>query len=598
MASQDRVLREILKEVNDGLIQLPDFQRDWVWDDNRIKSLIVSLANNYPVGALMFLETGGEINFSYRKFKGVEDNFEKIPSNLVLDGQQRITSILNAMYLTNPVETQNVQKKKLKRFYYFNINEIAKEYVDWDEALISVNENKQITSDIGRKVDLDLSASEFEFKLKYIPVNIIFDEMAYSNWRNMYQNYYIQGYKDNLLEHINKLQVFEQKVRNNIFNYHIPVITLNKNTPKEAVCQVFENVNTGGVALNTFELVTAIFASSGFKLRQDWENRVECFKKHKAKVLSNVSAVDFLTAMTLYTKYLAYKENPNNAVLCKRKNVLELKKQDYEKYANSLERAFLEAAKFLNGLCIYSERDVPYSTQLIPLSAVIAALGNKFHYSDVKDKIAQWFWCGIFGEMYGGANETRYALDMVGLMNWICNNGELPDTIKRAYFDPCRLLSLQTRNSAAYKGVMALIMKNGACDFISSEKMNLTYFIDDNVDIHHIFPKNYCIKENLGQNDDKWNSIINKTPLSAKSNRMIGGKSPGEYLKNIEKNMEDTSKLSKNLESHLISIKDIYSNNFDSYFIKRAKSILGLISNAMGKNISGLESKDVINLSY
>lgn len=111
MASQDRVLREILKEVNDGLIQLPDFQRDWVWDDNRIKSLIVSLANNYPVGALMFLETGGEINFSYRKFKGVEDNFEKIPSNLVLDGQQRITSILNAMYLTNPVETQNVQKK-------------------------------------------------------------------------------------------------------------------------------------------------------------------------------------------------------------------------------------------------------------------------------------------------------------------------------------------------------------------------------------------------------------------------------------------------------------------------------------------------------
>ena len=596
MASQDRVLREILKEVNDGLIQLPDFQRDWVWDDNRIKSLIVSLANNYPVGALMFLETGGEINFSYRKFKGVEDNFEKIPSNLVLDGQQRITSILNAMYLTNPVETQNVQKKKLKRFYYFNINEIAKEYVDWDEALISVNENKQITSDIGRKVDLDLSASEFEFKLKYIPVNIIFDEMAYSNWRNMYQNYYIQGYKDNLLEHINKLQVFEQKVRNNIFNYHIPVITLNKNTPKEAVCQVFENVNTGGVALNTFELVTAIFASSGFKLRQDWENRVKCFKDHKAKVLSNVSAVDFLTAMTLYTKYLAYKENPNNAVLCKRKNVLELKKQDYEKYANSLERAFLEAAKFLNGLCIYSERDVPYSTQLIPLSAVIAALGNKFHYSDVKDKIAQWFWCGIFGEMYGGANETRYALDMVGLMNWICNNGELPDTIKRAYFDPCRLLSLQTRNSAAYKGVMALIMKNGACDFISSEKMNLTYFIDDNVDIHHIFPKNYCIKENLGQNDDKWNSIINKTPLSAKSNRMIGGKSPGEYLKNIEKNMEDTSKLSKNLESHLISIKDIYSNNFDSYFIKRAKSILGLISNAMGKNISGLESKDVINL--
>ena len=595
MASQDRVLREILKEVCDGTIQLPDFQRDWVWDDNRIKALIVSLANNYPVGAVMFLETGGEINFKYRKFTGITDEINRVPSNLVLDGQQRITSILNAMYLTKPVNTQTEQNKKIKRFYYFDINEIAKEHIDWDFAVISVNENKQITSNFGKTIELDLSTTELECKQKYIPVNIIFDEIAFSDWRREFQNYYKINDLDNLMHHIDMLQLFEQKVRNNIFNYHIPVITLSKDTPKEAVCQVFENVNTGGVALNVFELVTAIFASDGFNLREDWTNRVNHFKEHKAQILSSVSATDFLTAMTLYTKYLAYKENPENAVLCKRKNVLELKMTDFKAYADNLEHAFLEAAKFLNSLCIYSDRDIPYSTQLIPLSAVIAALGDKFHYSDVKDKVAQWYWCGIFGEMYGGANETRYALDIVGLMNWICNSGEAPDTIKRSYFDPCRLLSLQTRNSAAYKGIMALIMKNGARDFISSEEMNLTYFIDENIDIHHIFPKDYCMKENLGQEDSKWNSIINKTPLSAKSNRMIGGKAPSEYLKNIEKNMTDTSKLSFNLQSHLVSVEDIYSNNFDTYFIKRTKSILTLISNAMGKNISGLDSEDVIN---
>lgn len=595
MASQDRVLKEILKEVSDGTIQLPDFQRDWVWDDNRIKALIVSLANNYPVGAVMFLETGGEINFKYRKFTGLIGDINRIPTNLVLDGQQRITSILNAMYLTKPVDTQTEQNKKIKRFYYFDINEIAKEHIDWDFAVVSVNENKQITSNFGKTIELDLSTTELECKQKYIPVNIIFDEMAFSKWRNEYQNYYIRTDKENLMKHFNMLQLFEQKVRNNIFNYHIPIITLSKDTPKEAVCQVFENVNTGGVALNIFELVTAIFASDGFNLREDWAKRTNHFKEHKAQVLSNVSATDFLTSMTLYTKYLAYKENPENAVLCKRKNVLELKVEEFKNNADKLERAFLDAAKFLNGLCIYSDRDIPYSTQLIPLSAVIAALGDKFHYSDVKDKVAQWYWCGIFGEMYGGANETRYALDIVGLMNWVCNLGEVPDTIKRSYFDPCRLLSLQTRNSAAYKGIMALIMKNGARDFISGEEMNLTYFIDENIDIHHIFPKDYCMKENLGQEDFKWNSIINKTPLSAKSNRMIGGKAPSEYLKNIEKNMEDISKLAFNLQSHLVSVEYIYANNFNEYFIARAKSILKLISNAMGKNISGLDSEDVIN---
>lgn len=595
MGSQDCCLTEILKRVSDGTIQLPDFQRDWVWDDNRIKSLIISLANNYPVGALMFLETGGEIHFKYRKFTGIADNVVNIPDNLVLDGQQRITSILNAMYLTKPVNTQTEQKKKIKRFYYFNLNEISKENVDWDNAIVSVNENKQITSNFGKTIELDLSNIELECKNKYIPVNIIFDEIAFSNWRNKYLDYYIKNDNNNIQKHLDILQKFERKVRNNIFNYRIPVITLSKDTPKEAVCQVFENVNTGGVALTVFELVTAIFASEGFNLRQDWEDRIKHFKNHKAQVLSDVSATDFLTAMTLYIKYISYNKNPENAVVCKRKNVLELKMQDYKNNVDKLEHAFLEASKFINSQCIYSNRDVPYSTQLIPLSAVICALGDKFHYSDVKDKVAQWYWCGIFGEMYGGANETRYALDMVGLMNWICGEGEIPDTIKRAYFDPCRLLSLQTRNSAAYKGIMALIMKNGAKDFISSEEMNLTYFIDENIDIHHIFPKDYCLKEQLGIKDSKWNSIINKTPLSARSNRMIGGKAPSIYLANIAKNMADKTKLTANLESHLINTDYIYNNDFDNYFIDRTKKILLLISNAMGKNVIGLDSEDVIN---
>lgn len=592
MASQDKELKELLKELRDGYIQLPDFQRDWVWDNNRIKALIVSLANNYPVGAVMFLDTGGEISFSYRPFAGIE-NCSTPPKSLALDGQQRLTSILNAMYLKQSVQTRTEQNKPIRRFYYMNLNEISKPHIDWDNAIESVNENKQITSNFGKDIELDLSTNELEYKNKYIPVNILFNEIEYSNWKNEYFKYYQQNDANNFMEHLNCIQIFDTKVRNNIYNYHIPVITLAKDTPKEAVCQVFENVNTGGVALNVFELVTAMFAADGFKLREDWINRKNTFENHKLQVLSDVTATDFLTAMTLFTKYLDYKRNKNNAVLCKKKNVLELKLDDYKNNADKLMNAFIEAAKFLNGLCIYSSRDLPYSTQLIPLSATIAALGDKFHYQEVKAQLAQWFWCGIFGELYGGANETRYALDIVGLMDWIEGNGNLPNTIERAYFDPTRLIYLQTRNSAAYKGIMALLMKN-AKDFISGADMTITYFIDENIDIHHIFPKDYCQKENLGIQDSKWNSIINKTPLSAKSNRMIGGSAPSAYLSKIEKNMIDTIKLDKNLESHFISVDDIKTDNFDNYFIKRAKAILSLIEKAMGKKISGLDSENVI----
>lgn len=55
--------------------------------------------------------------------------------------------------------------------------------------------------------------------------------------------------------------------------YKVPVIRLTKETPKEAVCQVFEAVNTGGVSLSVFELLTATFASDNFHLRDDWETK-------------------------------------------------------------------------------------------------------------------------------------------------------------------------------------------------------------------------------------------------------------------------------------------------------------------------------------
>ena len=589
--SEDKELRDLLKDLNGGIIQLPDFQREWVWDDNRIKSLIISLANGYPVGAIMFLATGGEINFSYKLFTGVENKNVK-PTSLTLDGQQRLTSILNAMFLKKPVETKTEQRKKIKKYYYFNLSEISKEHIDWENAVISVNENKQITSNFGKNIDLDLSTTEKECCEKYIPANIVFNDVEYSEWRNAYYTYHQKKDSTNIMKYVTDIQCFDQKVRNKIINYHIPVITLSKDTPKEAVCQVFENVNTGGVPLNVFELVTALFAADGFELGKDWKKRKEKFEE--SKILSSLTATDFLTAMTLFTKYIAYSKDNNNAVLCKKKNVLELQLKDYKENADILEDAFIESAKFLNELCIYSSRDLPDSTQLIPLSATIAVLGSKFHFQNIREQIEQWFWCGIFGELYGGANETRYAQDIVGLMDWINGSGKLPSTIERAYFDPCRLLSLQTRGSAAYKGIMALLMKR-AKDFISGSDMNLTYFIDKAVDIHHIFPKDYCLKERLGLQDDKWNSIINKTPLSAKTNRMIGGKAPSEYLSKIEReNMTESSVLDENLRTHFISIEDIRTNNFDQYFIKRTKSILQLIENAMGKKISGLDSENVI----
>ena len=389
-----------------------------------------------------------------------------------------------------------------------------------------------------------------------------------------------------------------------IQTYKVPVITLSKDTPKEAVCQVFENVNTGGVSLTVFELVTASFAADNFPLRDDWygaedkdgnreQGRYDRMRS-KNKLLTVISDVDFLVAMTLLSRYHQKKDGGDAApaISCKKQDVLNLSLVDFQKYKEELTEGFISAANFLGEQRIFSERDLPYTTQFIPFSVLFALLKKRAQDVTVRDKLSRWYWCGILGEMYGGANETRYANDVTQVMAWL-DGGEEPDTIARANFHSTRLLSLQTRLSAAYKGIMALILKAKAQDFISGKEMDFTAFLDENIDIHHIFPRHYCEGQKIERR--KWNSIINKTPLSYRTNRIIGGNAPSVYLKKIESAGHVTEDaLNTFIDTHLISAENLRADQFDEFFIARTKSLLALISNAMGKPVSGLSGEDVV----
>src|SRR5215831_17467469 len=87
-------LSKLLEECRDGITQLPDFQRSWVWDEDRIKSLIASVSRAFPVGALMTLDTGGPVNFKPRPIEGAPTEARNtLPQALLLDGQQRMTSL-------------------------------------------------------------------------------------------------------------------------------------------------------------------------------------------------------------------------------------------------------------------------------------------------------------------------------------------------------------------------------------------------------------------------------------------------------------------------------------------------------------------------
>ena len=583
MQTNDRQITDLMKTIHAGATQLPDFQRGWVWDDNRIRALIASITCNFPVGAAMFLEYGNEnVRFKYRVIEGSPSQ-NVIPNELILDGQQRLTSIYSALYSEKPVKTRTDKGKEIDRYYYIDIQKAIDPTVDRIDAIISVPANKVVTSNFGRDIDLDLSTPQKEYEHKLFPLNIVLDFMKTAMWQ---QNYFQHYDLDATV--VQEFMNFQNLITMPTIQYKMPVILLGKETPKEAVCQVFENVNTGGVSLTVFELITAVFAMDDFELRKDWDDRQK--KYFSGDLLSVTTATDFLTACTLLSSY-----RRGGTVSCKKKDVLNLTLTDYKKYADSLANGFVEAEKILQEERIFVSRDLPYTTQLIPLAVLCTLLtdGNKIKVTNIKNKIKQWYWCGVFGELYGSANETRYVNDVVGVMDWVINNGPVPKTVQEAYFNPTRLLTLQSRQSAAYKGIMALILKNHCQDFISGREMDFTLYKAENIDIHHIFPKDHCEKN--GYPKSKWNSVVNKTPISYSTNREIGGSAPSIYLGKIAtKGQVDAHVLDGYLKTHWINVDAARNNDFNAFIVSRAIMLLDAIATATGKPISGRDSEEVV----
>ena len=385
----------------------------------------------------------------------------------------------------------------------------------------------------------------------------------------------------------------------------MPVITLDRSTSKEAVCVVFEKVNTGGKALDAFELVTAMYAASGHELRKDWYGDDETRGRHRrfaetlrpadaeAGIIAEVSNTDFLAAVSLFhtrdrrrAAEAAGKQGKElPAVSGNRYALLNLPLEAYKHYEGQVERGFVQAAKFLHMQHIYRIFDLPYQSQIVPLAAILADIGDAWEHDANRAMLVRWYWNGVFGELYGSAVETRIARDFMEVPVWL-KGGPEPSTVSETMFRADRLKTMRMRLSAAYKGVNALLMKEGAQDFRSGQKFGDTVFFGENVDIHHIFPKDWCTKHGIKKNT--FDSIINKTPLSYRTNRIIGGVAPSEYLAKLEKGSEttpsiDRARLDVYIASHLIDPSLLRSDTFDAFMVDRQKRLLTLIEQATGK---------------
>ena len=589
-------LKDILRKAHEGRLQLPHFQRDYVWGDEDVRSLIASVAKGFPVGALLTLENGGEVRFKPRLLEGVP-KIDVAPVEFLLDGQQRMTSLYQVAYSQAPVKTKTPKGTEIERYYYLDIKLALSESASIEEAIVGVPADRIVRENFGRDIKLDLSTRQHEFEHDHFPLNQVFNNGGrdwFYDWRDHWK---AKGRDVSDLD-----RSFVRTVIDRIQDYKMPIICLDRGNSREAICLVFEKVNVGGKKLDAFELVTAIYASDNFDLREDWAGTTKpptagrrarmIGSPNRRDVLAEIASTDFLQACTLlHTREnrLAREAEGKTGkdlpqISCNRDALLGLPKTAYEKHAVLVESGFIEAGAFLNEQKIIWHRDVPYPPLVVGLAGAFAILGNTAQTAAAKQKLAQWFWCVTLGELYGSSTESRLAKDVPQLVSWVRDDGPRPQSLDEALFQQDRLRSLRSRLSAAYKGLHALLMRHGCRDFITGRGVELMTFFNDKIDIHHVFPQKWCLGKEI--KPAVFNSIVNKSPLFKRSNIIISGHAPSIYLKKIEQDQGiSAAALDDILRSHLIDPQHLRNDDFDAFMAARTAALTGLIADAMGKPV-------------
>jgi hypothetical protein len=261
--------------------------------------------------------------------------------------------------------------------------------------------------------------------------------------------------------------------------------------------------------------------------------------------------------------------------------VLRVSLTDYQRWVEPLSRGFEEAVRFLYGQSIFDAEDLPYPLQLVVIASLFAVLGQGIKVDGVRSRLERWFYSGAASGVYSRSREGMAAKDLIEFPLWLSGD-DLPTTIKEAHLSVERLQGLVNARGATYRGMSALLRRDGALDFLTGEPITCVNYFDDKIENHHIFPKQWC--QTAGIPRFRYSSIVNQTPLSLRTNRFLGGKSPSDYLRRLEEKGLGRERIDEILRSHRIEPELLRADDFDQFFEIRTKDLLSMVNRAIGRD--------------
>lgn len=640
-------LQEIIGEVLKGDFQLPEFQRDYVWNNPNKKALFESIFNGYPIGSLLLLQLD-ERNplFAWSTLNSIDISdprkiYRKKPDKtppryLILDGQQRLTSL--SQIILNSVDTKS---------YFLRTNQIFDSWLQNGKPLGS----EQITEWIDEKITFSdyLSDSKhnmnplgrFKEKKHWISLTILQSREIYESEKNaalLLTTDNLAKLKNRLAEKRStltpaKLEDLERQITRtdewrtffssvlhyffkNFFEYTIPCVIVPKEMSIQGVCKIFTTTNTRGIKLGAFDLCIATLYPQDVPLKQLFDKAMTEFDLLRA--LDQNDKRYILQYLALHNGF-----NPKTASLPKN-----LKKDHFgddftvwDTRLEELDRALKSLDKYCGSSLISGNNKCLSYSPLVPPAGIVL---TKFPINDElsaqqkalrKDKLTSWYFSAAISNRYGEGSDNKQERDVSEILNgdnsmleWFRSNDfetNMPNWIKEPKY-----ADLNTSGSGAVgKAMLSIMSLKKAKDFWDD-----SYQVghQNNDDLHHIFPK-AALKRKLMRDrgitseeaskaiksEFNVDSKLNLTFLKSGTNRIaIVDKDPKDYFSEIiESKHTEAAKTAfkESLKSHLIDekcLEALLQNDFVKFIEARRKLFKSEFETLGVRNFSDTELED------
>ena len=543
----------LMEDFEQGRIAIPEIQRDVVWDSDQVKELVDSIFQNYPCGSLILWEPRLRDEKLMREIirpERLEYYNGRLPKYFLIDGQQRVTALASVLLEQGFLKKVEPEIEEDLACLYVNLRLFAKEVE---------KRNPNITAIIEAATDGD------QRPFPYALMNDLFVGSIKDT----------SNYRDGLSrDQKRSIDLFTQRIR----DYQFPVQVIQERDYPTAG-KIFSRVNSQGTQLTGAEIHIA-------SIIPHWRGIAAEFRKYRRDLRNGGYDLDLTFLMRAITviacdvpqiKKLADKVSQGNLT----------KRQLNRLWAESKRAINMVVRTLRDGLFLDKTKFFSSKNALVPL----VYYGAKSHHRRMDHKaVMKYFLVSQLGGHYSGAADTVLRRDL----KYLSEPGTSPKQGLRELLEVAvgeakqeyRGLKVSHRHIAGVpsKNVMLLLMyivmrRRKASDFGLSRAQPLDQIPSPKLQLHHIFPFDFMMKDNkaklyvedqgitLRQFRDQVNDIANITFLSREKNVQIGNVSPWQYLPN-----ETTREMRK---AHFIpEDKDLWRpENFDKFIDRRRRMI-------------------------